>query len=384
MLPCETVHKYLSILQTERENHVHGMAMALGGFPKPLMKLYGTNVLNGLLSVCKVSPVNVTWAPVRRDAVSSIISVLDKLQQTNCVTQEILDSVMGTLLICLEDYTTDRRGDVGAWVRESAMSAFKSLLTTWPKNEKGIMPKPSDIQEGVGKLLQLSVERIDRTRKIAGNALSDILHCSAPCVELIPEHSKLTSVLTQQFCKETNWGDPSKTFMTISDLLHVRIYLSRLIMGYVYSLGGVSASLSQCSIDAFFNHLDNVPSNDERIVFLNTLFDLFEISNSKERLSLSLLKTIESCITLTVIMDEILEADGALAQRMFSCLKKECAGCHDYHKLVSVSTSLSEMLRLNLSFTKGILNQLLLFLGYQVSVLLLCIYTILHINAHRI
>lgn len=41
------------------------------------------------------------------------------------VSQESLQSIYRALLTSLDDYTMDRRGDIGAWVREAALTALK-------------------------------------------------------------------------------------------------------------------------------------------------------------------------------------------------------------------------------------------------------------------
>ena len=41
------------------------------------------------------------------------------------MSQELFDLTLTSLQCCLEDYTVDRRGDVGAWVREAAVVALQ-------------------------------------------------------------------------------------------------------------------------------------------------------------------------------------------------------------------------------------------------------------------
>lgn len=40
-------------------------------------------------------------------------------------------SVVGVLCTCMEDYTTDHRGDVGSWVRLAAMDAIDKCVSVW-------------------------------------------------------------------------------------------------------------------------------------------------------------------------------------------------------------------------------------------------------------
>lgn len=147
-------------------------------------------------------------------------------------------------------------------------------------------------------------------------------------------------------------------------------------MGFAYSLGGVSANLAQSASDALDSHVISLCEDtvDEPLCkgsdgsvgsFVCVLLSLLEDQKLRERLSLPLLKTIEHFMTSTSLLDQALEDDPALGEKMLTSLKRECRGCHDYHKLVAVSCTLSEMLRLRSAGTTSVLNQLLLFLGYQ-------------------
>lgn len=44
------------------------------------------------------------------------------------VNQNMLEKIFRTLIVGLEDYTVDSRGDIGAIVRESAMSSIQVML----------------------------------------------------------------------------------------------------------------------------------------------------------------------------------------------------------------------------------------------------------------
>jgi tubulin-specific chaperone D len=63
---------------------------------------------------------------------------------------------------CLDDYTVDSRGDVGSWVR---MAACESLIAVFK------FASQQEVRKTVGKLLRLSVEKMDRVRTVAGKTL---------------------------------------------------------------------------------------------------------------------------------------------------------------------------------------------------------------------
>jgi tubulin-specific chaperone D len=73
--------------------------------------------------------------------------------------------VWSTLTNCLDDYTVDSRGDVGSWIR---MAACESLISVYKHVTQ-------DVKMTIGRLLRLSVEKMDRVRVIAGKTLCAII-----------------------------------------------------------------------------------------------------------------------------------------------------------------------------------------------------------------
>lgn len=66
----------------------------------------------------------------------------------------------------LDDYTVDSRGDVGSWVR---MAACESLVPTFRHTSQ------VNIRGIIGKLLRLSVEKMDRVRNVSGRTLCTLV-----------------------------------------------------------------------------------------------------------------------------------------------------------------------------------------------------------------
>jgi len=70
------------------------------------------------------------------------------------------------LTACLDDYTVDSRGDVGSWARIAACESLQPIF-------KHISPE--HIRHTIGKLLRLSVEKLDRVRNAAGQSLCSLV-----------------------------------------------------------------------------------------------------------------------------------------------------------------------------------------------------------------
>lgn len=88
-------------------------------------------------------------------------------------------SVLGSLELCLTDYSTDQRGDVGSWVRIATMELLNYLLPCISRLDtiQGSDPylTVSSTSNFIGALLKQSVERIDKVRSSAGKVLCDLV-----------------------------------------------------------------------------------------------------------------------------------------------------------------------------------------------------------------
>lgn len=80
-----------------------------------------------------------------------------------------------TFLDGLRDYTQDKRGDIGAWMREASMIGLQTLTVLI------VMKKPILLTENlITKILcgvsQQAVEKIDRTRALAGKVFYNLIY----------------------------------------------------------------------------------------------------------------------------------------------------------------------------------------------------------------
>lgn len=92
-------------------------------------------------------------------------------------------AVQAALLLGLEDYSTDQRGDVGSWVRLSCISGLRSLVSIFSQvNLK--QDSQSELHQWlsqdvlikiIGGLMKQMVERIDNVRDAAGTNLLQTL-----------------------------------------------------------------------------------------------------------------------------------------------------------------------------------------------------------------
>jgi len=94
-----------------------------------------------------------------------------------------IDPILSAISQGLDDYSIDLRGDVGSWVRMECiqtvtnaynMGHFKLILDTKSSENDNVHPDSVELQIAQ-KLVRLSVEKLDKVRLRACEALFDIL-----------------------------------------------------------------------------------------------------------------------------------------------------------------------------------------------------------------
>lgn len=118
------------------------------------------------------------WAEARRDSVKALINVVQAVSYASIAELEpfnddatMIDRIFKSLFCALQEYTVDNRGDIGAWVREAAMNALFKLVTTMPHDSL----EAANVHAVVTGLAQQAVEKIDRTRALAGKLFCNLI-----------------------------------------------------------------------------------------------------------------------------------------------------------------------------------------------------------------
>ncbi|SRR6266404_2550519 len=92
------------------------------------------------------------------------------------------------LILGLDDYTADERGDIGSKVRMASIQGLTSvsltLLALVKSDTAYIEYIPADLyQEAIAGILKQGVERLDNVRQQAGESIIRLLKCSPPSVD---------------------------------------------------------------------------------------------------------------------------------------------------------------------------------------------------------
>lgn len=190
----QLLEKYLAGSIEESWEFVRmGYVSAIGALPDFILKLKLKDVLLTLIAhsltpsdrqiflhqEAPADTANVSnWAEARKESVKALVSVVQSVGFNEIVDlaligdKNAIDTIFDCLLLALNEYTIDNRGDIGAWVREAAMNALYKLTVTIPQ----VYLDERKVQAVINGFLQQAVEKIDRTRALAGKLFCKVVY----------------------------------------------------------------------------------------------------------------------------------------------------------------------------------------------------------------
>ena len=156
-----------------------GYALVLGRMPVSLLSpdtaRQAVDALCEAATLVPESAQNDTEA--RRNAVVGLTLLFGSFDMNSfpkLISPSLFRHAFTTLIQGLCDYSSDSRGDVGSWVREACIEASRVLI----KLANGMNDYFDDdlCSALIGKVIQQSVEKIDRIRQCAGDFLHWVIH----------------------------------------------------------------------------------------------------------------------------------------------------------------------------------------------------------------
>lgn len=251
----QIIESYLEGCRNDLEEHIRmGYLMAVGAFPKLFFELRLNEIVQTLIAQCQIpNPAqnpneNIqtrTWSEARRDSVKALTSVMMKMEldkEGKVVTEGVRKCVAEAFecfLRGLDEYTSDNRGDIGAWVREASMKGLYQLVTVCPKElltEELVLK----IMRG---LAQQAVEKIDRTRGLAGKLFCALVHHRERGeIPHIKRHAELKAIFPED-PETVLWLFADNTFPLFCAMLAFEEYSDAVLLGLTSSIGQLSESL---------------------------------------------------------------------------------------------------------------------------------------------
>ncbi|KAK2836189.1 hypothetical protein Q7C36_014058 [Tachysurus vachellii] len=364
----QLISRYLTGLKSSDVQMRCGCALALGSLPDFMIRNKLQQVLDGLQEACRITQKEDSFTEARRDAASALarvcvtVGVCAQASPDSAVCEGNVSGVYETLLECMNDYTTDSRGDVGSWVRAAAMTGLQDVTLQVAGSAPHLLSPPV-CKRMMCCLAQKAAEKIDRYRAHAGAVFLRLLHSTEPAVPHIPHQEELLNIFPLDGVKSLNWSAPSQAFPHITQLLRLPVYRYHTLLGLAVSVGGLTESTVRYSSHSLFEHLKGIQQNEaEMQQFGDTLLLIFRDNLHNDRVSVPVLK----------MLDQML-ANGCFEIFLVSLCKEEIKKSKDTRSCAPAELLfVTQVLRLILfegDMRKKILVQLMLLLCHPFPVI---------------
>jgi len=332
-----------------------GYVMALGHLPA---KLLAPNkaVLTKVVECLRHSSRHTSMvggegdAETRRNALHSLIRILETVdlepasrRSASCYPVTFMDAtliseVFGTFLGSLDDYNSDRRGDVGSWCRLVAMNGATDLLlatTSDSANSRACYLTESDATSLAAALLKQLSERLDTVRQRAGDCLVRLLQ-SPKQVVLSRKSALIDALKLSDPSSDRNWKDAANVFPKVLEAASLPeiLYFENVLAGISFSIGSRGekvGNLASTSLLQWTKQLDT--KGLEQLA--DCLLRLLQTNRGNGRVTLPVLKTLDALFSHRCL-EQLAQESATFSEQCLDCLQSE-AYCKDVSRLFAVA-----------------------------------------------
>ncbi|XP_056262068.1 tubulin-specific chaperone D isoform X2 [Pseudoliparis swirei] len=368
------VSQYIEGLKSHQMLTRCGSALALGCLPGFMIHSKLEQILGGLKQMCTVSQKEGTFTESRRDAVRAIAQVCGKVvvcangSPDSALCSENVAEVYGALLHSMNDYTTDSRGDVGAWVREAAMTSLMEVTLLVASSAPEIL-QPDLVKCMMCCLSQQAAEKIDRYRAHAGYVFLRLLHSTEPAVPHIPQQEELLSIFPVETITSLNWNAPSQAYQYITQLLGLPQYQYHTLLGLTVSVGGITETTVHFSSQSLFDYLRGIQDDSAALTpFGETLLSIFRDNRRNDRVSIPLLKMLNQMLANSCFEIFTTQENHQFCLDLLA-LCKEFRKAKDISKLRACISVFCGLIQFPGEVRKRVLSQLLMLLCHTFPVI---------------
>ena len=346
-----TAAKYMDLVKRERSPLLcQGYLLALGSCPARILWSASKAVLECLKgkAIAKdkddASDVEARVAAVKAMA-SMCRTLTDSLEtegQAEALAGLLVSDLLPCLLVTIDDYTIDNRGDIGSWVRHETMEAMEVALSALgsvsARGAGAAASAASLVTQVVGALIKQSLEKIDRIRHAAYFHTRKVL-----AVEALEPKVKCWADLQDIYRPFAEDHDKSNLFDTLLPILRLEPYRAQAIQGLALSAGGLGDSVSQIAVSAL------VRSTKEggKDLLLAVVWALEIILTQKAGTSRVVVPVMRTMDFLFSKADLVNQGDASLFDAILTQAWASTRGCRD---IVQLQAALS--LIANLSYAK--------------------------------
>uniref|UniRef100_A0AAR2J863 Tubulin-specific chaperone D n=1 Tax=Pygocentrus nattereri TaxID=42514 RepID=A0AAR2J863_PYGNA len=371
---ADTHIQYLAALRSPEVLTRCGCALALGSLPRFMIhsKLQQV-ILDSLQEACRMTQKE-GFAEARRDAATAMArvcvtaGVCAQGSPDSAVCEKNVTAVYEALLDCMNDYITDSRGDVGAWVRAAAMTGLLDLTLQVAGSAPELL-SPAICQRMMCCLAQQAAEKIDRYRAHAGSVFLQLLHSTQPVVPHIPHREELLSIFPPHSAESLNWNAASQAFPHVSQLLRLPVYQYHTLLGLAVSVGGLTETTVRYSSHSLFEHLKGIQQDSAALLqFGDTLLRIFRDNLHNDRVSVPFLKMLDQ-ILANSCFDVSQQENHQDLLFLLSLCKEEIKKSKDIQKLRSCVAVYCGLILFQGDVRKKILVQLMMLLCHPFPVI---------------
>ncbi|XP_046831392.1 tubulin-specific chaperone D [Vespa crabro] len=359
------VNRYLDNLKSSSQVVRIGFAQAVGHFPLFIKKSRVKDIIEALIQCTSISDDTLKWAESRKEALHSLTMIIQTLNINEAdVWQVFAPQIYNCYLFALKEYTIDSRGDIGAWVREAAMTGLHVLTNLVLQANLLYLLNESLMTNIIGGIAQQAVERIDGIRAQAGIVFSALIH-SEPPLPNIPYHSELKNIFPLSECKNNiEWRMESVTFPRFIKMLEFPPYTMNLLRGIIFSVGGLSESLVKYSSVALFTYLKEIDEKSLRDL-CDKMVNIFKESHKNERMITSILAFFDRLLSSGCIQIILDDPDSDIPERILLLLKQEIKYTTSTKLLISSINVFCQLLQVHGFIGKRAFCQLSIFLCHK-------------------
>ena len=372
--------------------------LKLGALPRKLVIVALQRVLEILVELSnRRAKVATNPRGTRRNAINALIGGMrDGRRGRGRPVVRAGQAHFDALLDATEDYSTDKRGDIGSWSRivamhglgeltrlsveassfvpqqldaQTAVAASEMMVPDATQRQKHMTPEvqiavqralharhrlssqpnfsidefftPEICELVICALLKQLSEKLDIVRKCAGEILQQLLVSTKPRIPYIPARPALMGALELSDARptiETNWALAHVSFPMIVKmmLLDNDRYHDAILSGLVLSVGGLTEAVVKSATSALLTVTKAlVKQNHKRGLARlgRTLVALFGKHAGEDRVIVPLFKTTEVLLENDVFVPIGDVGTEPVLQGLLRAVKAEMRGCRDVKKL---------------------------------------------------